>query len=201
MTQREAIKKQVGELEKRLWIIAEKLGLKRSPETAERVKQIIDGALVRHPEFKRSIMTDDRIEKGIQVRLSASENERLFAWAFVMACFANDHAEKDGSWGVLCEGYYYAGILAESVGERPNEEFLRNLFSKQGKNGALKRHEPMRLLKKWTLKRYQAGKWPSANAAAHALKDEVIAHGKAINAHLTETNAQRTIADWIRKSV
>lgn len=122
-----------------------------------------------------------------------------------MARTTHDHANEsnrpEGPWLLLCKGYYYAGVLAEMVGAKSDEEFLRNIFSKQGKSGAFKRHKPMRLLEKWTLDQYQIGKWPSANAAAHDLKDEVIAHGKTINAHLTITNAQRTIADWIRKSV
>ena len=69
-----------------------------------------------------------------------------------------------------------------------------------GKNGANKKHSPIKELRRWTIELYKAGKWPSANQAAHMLKDKVIAHGKTIEAYLSPANAQRTIAEWIRKS-
>lgn len=74
-------------------------------------------------------------------------------------------------------------------------------FSAMGKAGAQKRHAPMVNLRAWAIERYRAGKWKSANEAAHALKKSVIDYGRTINAKLTEENAQRTIAEWIRKSV
>ncbi len=74
-------------------------------------------------------------------------------------------------------------------------------FSAMGKAGAEKRHEPMAKLRQRAIELYQAGKWQSANKAAHALKEEIIKHGRTINAHLTDENAQRTIAGWFRKSV
>lgn len=74
-------------------------------------------------------------------------------------------------------------------------------FSAMGKAGAKKRHAPMAALRSWAIERYQAGEWRSANEAAHKLKDSVITHGRTINAHLSEENAQRTIAEWFRKSV
>lgn len=74
-------------------------------------------------------------------------------------------------------------------------------FSKMGKEGAKKRHASMNLLRTWAVQKYRERDWKSANQAAHALKDEVIQHGRTINAHLSEENAQRTLAEWFRKSV
>lgn len=75
--------------------------------------------------------------------------------------------------------------------------------SELGKLGADKRHKPTRDLEKWTLSQYQAGNWialkKSANQAASDLKEKVLAHGRTIEAHLSEANAQRTIAEWINK--
>jgi len=77
--------------------------------------------------------------------------------------------------------------------------------SELGKIGANKRHKPMRDLEKWTLMQHEAGNWitlkKSANEAAHDLKEKVLAHGRTIGAHLSEANAQRTIAEWINKRV
>ena len=73
-------------------------------------------------------------------------------------------------------------------------------FSAMGKRGARRRHAPMAALRSWAIERYRAGKWPSANKAAHTLKESVIAHGRTINAYLSKENAQRTIAEWFRKS-
>lgn len=69
-----------------------------------------------------------------------------------------------------------------------------------GKNGAIKKHASMKELREYAIELYKAGKWPSANQAAHMLKDKVIAHGKTIEAYLSPANAQRTISEWIRKS-
>lgn len=69
-----------------------------------------------------------------------------------------------------------------------------------GKNGAIKKHASMKELRGYAIELYKAGKWPSANQAAHMLKDKVISHGKTIEAYLSPENAQRTIAEWIRKS-
>lgn len=72
-------------------------------------------------------------------------------------------------------------------------------FSILGKKGASIRHAANHELRDWTIQRYLEKSWPSANKAAHALKAQVIQHGREIGAYLTEENAQRTIADWIRK--
>jgi hypothetical protein len=74
-------------------------------------------------------------------------------------------------------------------------------FSALGKAGAAKRHAAMRLLKSYAIALYKAGKWPSANHAAHELKDRIIAYGMTIEVKLSLPNAQRTIAEWFRKSV
>lgn len=73
-------------------------------------------------------------------------------------------------------------------------------FSAMGKAGAKKRHAPMASLRAWAIERYQASEWKSANQAAHSLKESIIAHGRTINAHLSDENAQRTIAEWFRKT-
>lgn len=73
--------------------------------------------------------------------------------------------------------------------------------SRSGKAGAAKRHAPMAQLRAWAIEKYREGKWPSANQAAHDLRDCVIEHGRTIGANLSKANAQRTIADWINKSV
>lgn len=85
--------------------------------------------------------------------------------------------------------------------ERVAEKTAQFSFSAIGKAGAIKRHAPMTTLREWAVKKYQAGKWSSANQAAHDLKICVIEHGRTIGAHLSEENAQRTIAEWFRKSV
>lgn len=73
-------------------------------------------------------------------------------------------------------------------------------FAQLGAIGAAKRHMPMKKLRDWTVEQYRAGKWPSANKAAHDLKDSVMAYGRKVGANLTAENAQRTIAQWIRES-
>lgn len=80
-------------------------------------------------------------------------------------------------------------------------DIRRAEISRNGKKGTEKRHAPMRELRAWAVDQYRAKKWPSANNAAHELRDLIIEHGRTINAILKKENAQRTIAEWFRKSV
>ncbi len=92
-----------------------------------------------------------------------------------------------------------------TMGGKPSAEDREKVasfyFSALGKRGSDKRHAPMQELKTWAVTKYRAGTWRSANKAAHTLKDAVIEHGKTIGADLSPDNAQRTIAEWFRKSV
>ncbi|HXU93177.1 MAG TPA: hypothetical protein VFP33_05920 [Gallionella sp.] len=69
-----------------------------------------------------------------------------------------------------------------------------------GKAGAQIRHAKTRELKEWTLQKYKAKTWKSANQAASELMSEVLEYSQKIGANLSKSNAQRTIAEWIRKS-
>lgn len=101
-------------------------------------------------------------------------------------------------------------LLADSVSANDlalqGELHLSNFFSRKaerainGKAGAQKRHAKMTELKAWALRKYKARTWKSANQAASELMPEVLRHSQEIGANLTKSNAQRTIAEWIRKS-
>lgn len=101
-------------------------------------------------------------------------------------------------------------LLADSVSANDlalqGELHLSNFFNRKaerainGKAGAQKRHAKMVELRGWTIQKYKARTWKSANQAASELMSEVLAHSQEIGANLTKSNAQRTIAEWIRKS-
>ena len=75
-------------------------------------------------------------------------------------------------------------------------------FAELGRTGAMKRHAKLTQLRQWTVDRYRAGSaWSSANQAAHALLPAVLDQARIIGASITAQNAQRTIAEWLRKSV
>ncbi len=98
---------------------------------------------------------------------------------------------------------FIVGFLSGNGIHEFTEDQQSTFFSKLGRDGAQKRHAPMTALRSWAIEQYQyrAAEWQSANQAAHALKECVIEHGRTINAHLSKENAQRTIAEWFRKSV
>jgi hypothetical protein len=145
-----------------------------SEQLAAYGRWLINGAL-EHPTsfFPEVILRDKRRMEERQLR-----------------CFLDAHQTLSYSLRMMLG----TGLSAE---ENKKATYLSNL----GKSGAAKRHGPMTKLKAWTIQRYQEGEWASANKAAHALKTSVMEYGKTIGAHLSEENAQRTIADWIRKSV
>jgi hypothetical protein len=115
-----------------------------------------------------------------------------------------------GTLEKIADAFYavgQAGMQAAYQVGREGKEYPYEIFSRLGKSGADKRRAPMNELREWTIKQYKAGNWiaknESANKAAHDLKERVLAQGKLIDpelAVLSEQNAQRTIAEWIRKS-
>lgn len=92
-------------------------------------------------------------------------------------------------------------LRGEELSQEEKEKAQQQNFSALGKKGANKRHAPTRVLRQYAIELYKSGSWPSANQAAHSLKNEIVIHGKKIGAHLSPENAQRTISEWFRKSV
>lgn len=90
-------------------------------------------------------------------------------------------------------------VFSPENGRQSNAKLVD--FSALGAAGAKKRHAPQAELRKWAVALYRQGKWPSANAGAFDLAEKIIEHGRQIGAHLSQANAQRTIAEWFRKSV
>lgn len=120
----------------------------------------------------------------------------------------NSDDVKSAGWSCLeersfCDFAMHVGVATaacQSFKMNGEGKTKGNLFSILGEKGAAKRHAPMAKLRSWAIQQYKAGEWKSANQAAHSLKASVIEHGRTIGAYLTEENAQRTIAEWFRKS-
>jgi hypothetical protein len=96
-----------------------------------------------------------------------------------------------------------AFMLNETDSEKENDSdsnpFPKSYFASLGKNGATVRHEKMRQLRDFALSIYNPQEWKSANQAAFDLKEKILAHSRIVGANLTPSNAQRTIAEWLRK--
>lgn len=81
------------------------------------------------------------------------------------------------------------------------EEFQRELLRNAGKAGAELRHENMKKLRDWAVGKYKEREWKSANSAAYTLLPEILEKSKTLGANIAPSNAQRTAAEWFRKSV
>jgi hypothetical protein len=182
-----AIKSQAESLEERLTLVAKKLGIvpPDSPEHSDAVSDSLRDSL----DDTRTQMTVVFLLAFGSVFLFRRMDEVMYEQA------------PDAFWNMLCTSHFAAGALLVDSPTGPSPESLTAIFSSFGKAGADVRHMPIRRLQSWTLSLYKEGTWPSANKAAHALKNQVIEHGKTIGVRLSEENAQRTIAEWIRKSV
>lgn len=167
--------------------------------------------------FMESLWTNEDASGDFEVEsyttlLNESPNDagdHFFLWGMGIACAYSVESIREYesgniniAWSLSADARYWAGMLSGySAATSNKDEIAKELASKYGKSGSYKRHEPMRNLKAWAIQKYQGGAWNSANKAAHDLKALVIAHGRTIGAVLTEENAQRTIAEWFRKSV
>lgn len=103
------------------------------------------------------------------------------------------------AWAFVVDAKFWLGVVLGADSENKINDDVKRLFSAMGKKGASARYAPNAALKEWVISRYQEGSYPSANKAASALKEAAIAHGRTIGAVISEENAQRTFAEWIRK--
>ena len=132
----------------------------------------------------------------------SSDLHQFFQFIRAVECCANalkfgntsNQKRRDKAWASVLEAFsYYVEIYNGK--QLPVQD-----FSKLGAMGAQVRWVPNKKLEAWAVEKYRAKEWPSANKAAHDLKDQVREYGRTIGATLTEENAQRTIADWFRKA-
>jgi hypothetical protein len=140
-------------------------------------------------------------EKAVECLGSQSHKKHLFAASILV-----DATEAHDYWA-LCRGVDRCRNpdrrleqMFRTIEDAAYSQWFRAKQRKQGREGARKRHQPMAELQAWTINEYGKGHWRSANKAAHELAASVIERGRAIGAYLSEENAQRTIAEWIRKS-
>jgi hypothetical protein len=204
----EYIKHEADGIEDELWgMLKSDFGLTRNKETLARIQATIKRNL--NDEAQRSGLSE--MVKDVDPNIE--EIDGGMAWAFMFAASARAEENPQAALSYLLAAARAAAMIRTiammyfSNGLKPEEikhemkKLMGGVHSKNGLLGANKRHAPMRALTEWAIEKYKAGNWKSANQAAHDLKDAVVAHGRTINAHLSEENAQRTIAEWFRKSV
>lgn len=189
LTQGKKIQAELDELVQKLSFQAERLGydLEDDDVTTSLIKNVADEG--RHVELREAT--------------EAQWAEHFLSLAYVQTLIVSHDLHSDENVSALCLGNWAVGILS-GLSDKPEQRIcsscaIKRHASLNGKAGAAKKFAPFRELEKWTREKYQSGTWPSANKAAHALKEEVIAHGRAIGAVLSNENAQRTIAEWLRK--
>ena len=134
-----------------------------------------------------------RLDRSLPPRTTFSEEQEIeMLFVHILNLQGDRYRNDEEMIGVLC-------ICYQTVGHFLAKQSQNCELAIRGRLGGLKRYAPMRELETWTLSEYQRGNWKSANQAAHALKDAVVAQGRTLGAILTESNAQRTIAEWINK--
>lgn len=165
---------------------------------------------------------DDRVEAR-KSELRNWSHEDLAGYAAVLSVVKHEQSaralrdsEENFDSGLAIEAFsdptgWFGEPLLNMLAEHGNQSAAkiidayndkkRTQAKTAGKNGASKRHQPMDELKRYAVGLYKQKKWNSANEAAFELQQQIINHGKTINANLKPSNAQRTIAEWFRKSV
>lgn len=191
-------------LERRLAFNAELVGLdERVRFVAQRLGYNLDDEETTSRLLSNIAMDlDDRdLENANQAKFA----EHFLSMAYAQLLILSDDPNEAEALSAFCVGNWMVGLLANMDNEDMAQRVclpcaLHEFASRNGKAGAAKKLGPIRELEKWAKQKYSEKKWPSANKAAYEMKDEVLAHGRSIGAFLTEQNAQRTIAAWLRKS-
>lgn len=136
-------------------------------------------AVMNTPEFSQSpeaLMLG--LTYGARAGVSYREGRESEAWA-------------EAAYAALC-----IGVVAGSLKEVPDE--ISTVMTRLSAKGVEKRHAKNRRLREFAVNLYHAGRWASANDAANQLKRAVMNEAEKIGARLSESNAQRTIAEWFR---
>ncbi len=136
-----------------------------------------------------------KLDRSIPGRAPDTELAVNHLFGLIHLLQGGDVIETDeGTMAILCDAYLMLGYVSAKL-SRPRD------LSRLGKSGAQKRWAPNTKLEAWAVEKYRAKEWPSANQAAHDLKDQVREYGRTIGAApLSEQNAQRTIAGWFNKA-
>lgn len=122
-----------------------------------------------------------------------------FILAMSMAAEAGVYSSRgdiESAWRRASFAGILFGVLAGAAID--DHGSLRGIMAALSEKGVAARHAKTRELKAFAVARYREKRWASANDAANKLKDEVTAEGKRIGAVLSDSNAQRTIAEWFR---
>lgn len=140
-------------------------------------------------------------ESGVRIN-----NEEMFLMALhnvlSLSSWAHFAKTSDDAWDAICsatETATYMGFAHVSAKQFKKLDLLR--YKNLGKLGASVRHAKTRQAKEFAISLYRSGAWKSANAAAHAIRGDVVNFVRRIGGYLSEENAQRTIAEWIRASL
>jgi hypothetical protein len=136
-------------------------------------------AAMNSPEFSRSpnaLMLG--LTHGAFAGVAYKEGRESEAWA-------------EAAYAALC-----IGIVAGSQKELPAE--ISAVMTRLSAKGVEKRHAKNRQLREFAVEKYRAGHWMSANDAANQLKRAVMDEAERIGTRLSDSNAQRTIAEWFR---
>lgn len=158
--------------------------MSESSEKDEPIKDLIQAKAV----FEKAVSEIDRSKPW----KTSAEMEFDTLFRNIPNLLGDRFRNDEETIGALCWAYLSVGHLTARL-------LRKGELSAHGKLGARKRYAPMRELEAWVLSEYRRGNWKSANQAAHALKDVAVVHGRTLGANLTESNAQRTIAEWINK--
>lgn len=197
---RKAIVDQARDLEEGLWQVAERLGLPQSAKTKETLLSLHSAHSDKYMEA-RTKLEDAEGNAPLDLLPTPNTEEKLGGCFYMLDLIADTKQVSDETLMLLCAANFFAGIVEGVTKAESGSASLNQLFVTLGRSGAVKRHAANASLREWSIAQYRAGTWKSANKAAHDLKDLVIEHGRKIGVHLTKENAQRTIAEWFRKSV
>ncbi len=212
---RKAIIREASLLEDKAWSVAKKIGYERTTDNAAKFGRIIDGYIgVGWASKETEIAPTDKF-KYLNEYKQATYIEKAIALV-MFGIGANvdggaDYGSEDSAWGTLCSTSYALGKICGWIEQIPSNQLsleegddrVSNIWEILGSKGGKARHAPMRDLETWLMQKVsekfgkEVQRWPSANHIAHEFLDDVLEQSRILEAGLTATNGQRTLAKWI----
>lgn len=121
------------------------------------------------------------------------------ACAYAIAAKRVSGKDRDKAWEYLCQAQYWYGVSSATV-VLPDaiERSHKAKSSANAAKGNANRYGPLRELARELA---AAGDYPSKRQAAMLIKDQVIAASHEIGVNLSEMQAEKTIAGWLKGMV
>jgi len=168
--------------------------------------------LGREAEIKEKALLRHKLDQEMNIiksSLSPNLNEQRLWLIEVLgtiesSAIAYEEGRSDDAWHDLAWANRYQSYADQANYSKIKENEVRrdihHEIHQQKVNAANKSHEGLKLIKSKVIEEYQSGEYKSKHQASICLASRAVELSKSCNRPLSQSNAQRTVYEWLLKS-